>query len=258
MGDVRNIKAENLPKIDILLGGSPCQGFSFAGKQLNFEDPRSKLFFEYVRLLEECKPRWFLLENVRMKKENLDVISKKLDINPIKINSSLLSAQNRIRYYWTNIPNISEPKDKKIFLKDIIKEDYDGIWVFPRGNNKGGVKSYNRKSPCLTSSSWQHNFLIFKGAARRTYPRYPTGEKRVKRLEIRKDEKSNCLTSAINDALVFEEKSGCVRQFTRSEAEKLQTLPVGYTNEICKSQAFKVLGNGWTVDVIAHILKNIK
>ena len=105
-----------------MIGGSPCQGFSFAGKQLNFKDPRSALYFEYVRLLKETKPKYFLLENVRMKKEFQEIITKDLGVEPIMINSSLLSAQNRVRLYWTNIPNITQPKDLGIVLKDIIED----------------------------------------------------------------------------------------------------------------------------------------
>jgi DNA-cytosine methyltransferase len=120
LGDVTSVYAQHLPKIDLLMGGSPCQGFSFAGKQLNFDDPRSALFFEFVRLLKECKPKYFLLENVRMKKEYQDVISEHLGVEPIMINSALVSAQNRVRLYWTNIPNITQPEDKGIVLKDIL------------------------------------------------------------------------------------------------------------------------------------------
>jgi len=106
IGDVTEVRAEDLPKIDLLMGGSPCQGFSFAGKQLNFDDPRSALFFEFVRLLRDCKPKYFLLENVRMKKEYQDVISEHLSVEPVKINSALVSAQNRVRLYWTNISGV--------------------------------------------------------------------------------------------------------------------------------------------------------
>ena len=114
LGDVCGVVAKDLPKdIDLLLAGSPCQGFSFAGKQLAFDDPRSALFFEFIRLLRELKPKYFLLENVRMKKEYLDVITEQVGgIEPILINSKLVSAQNRQRYYWTNIPNVTQPEDK--------------------------------------------------------------------------------------------------------------------------------------------------
>jgi len=123
IGDVTKVKGADLPKIDLLIGGSPCQGFSFAGKQLNFDDPRSKLFFEFVRLLEETKPKYFLLENVVMKQEYQDVISQHLGVKPILINSSLVSAQNRKRLYWTNIPNIEQPKDLRLTIKDTIVSD---------------------------------------------------------------------------------------------------------------------------------------
>ena len=120
LGDIRNIKGTDLPKIHLLIGGSPCQGFSFMGKQLNFDDPRSKLFFEYVRIKEEINPTYFLLENVKMKKEYQDVISEYLGVQPIEIDSRFVSAQKRRRLYWTNIPGITQPNDLKIFLKDII------------------------------------------------------------------------------------------------------------------------------------------
>jgi DNA-cytosine methyltransferase len=108
-----------ITKIDLLIGGSPCQGFSFAGKQLNFKDPRSKLFFEFVRLKNETQPKYFLLENVVMKKEHEKVISDFLGVEPILINSNLVSAQNRKRLYWTNIPNVNEPIDKGITWGDV-------------------------------------------------------------------------------------------------------------------------------------------
>ena len=109
-------------KIDLIIGRSPCQGFSSSGKQLNFNDPRSKLFFEYVRAIKECQPKYFLLENVVMKKEWQDIISSYLGVEPIEINSSLVSAQNRRRLYWTNIPNVTLPEDKNITLEDILED----------------------------------------------------------------------------------------------------------------------------------------
>ena len=213
LGDVTKIKVECAPKIDLLIGGSPCQGFSFAGEQLNFDDPRSKLFFEYVRLLHELKPRWFLLENVVMKQEFVDIISGYLGVQPVKINSSLVSSQNRERLYWTNIP-FEMPTDRNIMLSDIVGEN-DGVWVFPRGFNKGGVQSYKGKSPCLTTSSWQYNF----------------------KLQL---------------------SDGSNRMFSPEECEQFQTVPVGYTSTAKKSHRYKMLGNGWTVDVIAHILQGLK
>ena len=149
VGDVTELTARKFPKIDILIGGSPCQGFSFAGKGLNFNDPRSKLFFEFVRLKKECKPRYFLLENVRMKKEWQDTISEYLEVEPIEINSSLVSAQNRRRLFWTNIPILKLTKDKGIMLKDIVHEgrvDRDKSYCIDSNYWKGGnLKQYYKK-----------------------------------------------------------------------------------------------------------------
>jgi len=151
LGDITKVFAKDLPPIDILVGGSPCQGFSFAGDQLAFDDPRSALFFEFVRLLKECKPKYFLLENVRMKKEFLDVITEQLGVEPILINSALVSAQNRQRYYWTNIEGVEQPEDRGLVLKDILE---DSDWVTDRDKShcldanyfKGGnLKSYFEK-----------------------------------------------------------------------------------------------------------------
>ena len=121
VGDVCKLSSKDLPKIDMLIGGSPCQGFSQSGKGLNFNDPRSKLFFEYVRLLKECQPTYFLLENVVMKKEWQDVISGYLRVAPVKINSALVSAQNRNRLYWSNI-KIKQPKDRHVMLWNILED----------------------------------------------------------------------------------------------------------------------------------------
>jgi len=137
LGDVTKFDETKLPKIDLLIGGSPCQGFSFAGKQLNFDDPRSKLFFVYVYMLKQLKPKYFLLENVRMSKQSQDVISEHLGVQPIKINSSLVSAQNRVRLYWTNIPNVTQPEDKGILLKDILLDDAEEPML---SNIYGGFK----------------------------------------------------------------------------------------------------------------------
>ena len=134
VGDVCNLNAEDYKDVDLIQAGSPCQGFSFAGKQLAFDDPRSALFFEFIRLLKAIKPKYFLLENVRMKKEFLQVMSQQVSecypeipfgIEPIFINSSLLSAQSRQRYYWTNIPSIKQPEDRGIVLRDILEDNFD-------------------------------------------------------------------------------------------------------------------------------------
>ena len=124
LGDVTTVRGEDLEPIDLLIGGSPCQGFSFAGKQLNFDDPRSKLFFEFVKLKNLLKPKYFLLENVRMKKQYQDIISEHLGVEPIAINSNLVSAQNRFRLYWTNI-SVEMPEDKGKEVSDLpMIKDY--------------------------------------------------------------------------------------------------------------------------------------
>ena len=143
LGDVTKWREWDLPQIDLLIGGSPCQGFSFAGKQLNFEDPRSKLFFEFVDILNHYKPKYFFLENVRMKKEYQDVISEMLGVEPILINSALVSAQNRKRLYWTNIPNVTQPEDKGIMLKDVVLENQ----IVDREKSHSIISSVGRTTP---------------------------------------------------------------------------------------------------------------
>lgn len=175
LGDVKNISAANLPKINLLIGGSPCQGFSFAGKQLNFDDPRSALFWEFVRILKELKPDYFLLENVRMKKDYQDVITEALGVEPLLLNSSLISAQSRKRNYWTNIKNVTPPANKKIFLQDILLDSSESIGAF-RGRYIEDGKRKDLKS--------------VKGLTRQY-------------LEVRKDSKSNTLTTVSKDNIVI-------------------------------------------------------
>ena len=156
LGDVTNVNGAKLPKIDLLIGGSPCQGFSFAGKQLNFEDRRSKLFFEYVRLKNELKPKYFLLENVKMKQKFQDIISQQLGVEPIIINSNLVSAQNRKRLYWTNIRDVTQPEDKGIMLEDIVHENCDmENPVKTTVRNLRHFRDKNDKSSCCTATMYK-------------------------------------------------------------------------------------------------------
>lgn len=252
IGDVVKINTKALPKIDLLIGGSPCQGFSASGKGLNFVDPRSRLFFEYVRILKEVRPRYFLLENVKMKKEWSDIISDYLGVEPIEINSSTVSAQNRTRLYWTNIPKVTQPEDRGIKLEDIL-EDVEwkqpgairgrrlnkGVIVGRRLNESGHRQDYDKTIPITQC------------------------------LEVRRTntDKSNCITTVDKDNVLtplppgrysdaFKEKLP-FRYYTTKEYCRLQTLPDDYLDMIPESQARKALGNGWTVDVIAHILSAI-
>jgi len=254
IGDVTDVKGADLPKIDLLIGGSPCQGFSFAGKQLNFDDQRSKLFFEYVRLLKECKPKYFLLENVKMKKEYQDVISEHLGVNPIEINSALVSAQNRKRLYWTNIPGIIQPEDKGILLKDILEYGYvDGEkgYCLDACYYKGGnLKQYfekHRRQLVFSANYLQYDLSgkNHKSQDQRAY--YLNGKHGTL-------PSNNCSTKV--KVLIDKEKIN-IRKLTPVECERLQTVPDGYTDHVSKTQRYKMLGNGWTVDVIAHIFKGL-
>lgn len=263
LGDVTLLEVHKLPPIDLFIGGSPCQGFSFAGKQLNFEDPRSKLFFEYAKtlgLLKAINPNIkFLLENVKMKKEYQDIITKYLGVEPVLINSSLVSAQNRERLYWSNI-DFSLPEDRNINLSDITEDD-----------------------------------SIVLGAAMRG--RYKNNGKTQQFIEFRKDNKTNALTTVTKNALcvkvgdteglkgfdiikrVYSTNGKCPtlttsqggyrwpkiavndvewRALSPLECERAQTVPDNYTDCVSNSQRYKMLGNGWTVEVIKHIFKYFK
>jgi len=218
-------------KIDLVIGGSPCQGFSFAGKQLNFEDPRSKLFFDYVNILNHIRVLnpdvKFLLENVRMKQEYQDVISRFLGVPPIFINSSLVSAQNRPRLYWTNISSIEQPEDKGIVLGDILI-NYPDVRYYLSDKAKDYMSRLRNGKP-----RWDYHTNLLSG-------------------------KAACLTANMYKGVpygVIKEKS---RKLTEIECERLQTLPDNYTAGVSNTQRYKALGNGWTVDVVAHIFKNIK
>jgi DNA (cytosine-5)-methyltransferase 3A len=430
VGDVTELDTSTLPKIDLIMGGSPCQGFSFAGKQLAFDDPRSALFFEFVRCVEELKPKYFLLENVRMKKEYLNVISEYMGVEPIMINSALVSAQNRVRYYWTNIPGIEQPEQRGIVLRDILETQTNEKPVKDTERNQRHYRNDDEKSLCMTATMYKgagnngmtlvkethdtpkhigtavdingHDILkrvyspdgksptvttcgggntepkVVAGAWRGRY--YKDGVrqdqfgsvagKTKQMLELRKDEKTNTVTTVQKDNVVvttkpnqinpskkangvqpymqdrvfhvdgkshcltkefasrtnvgetievdkekkqltikeatkkgyttiedgdcfdmtfpksktrrgrnMKDKSNCLtaanydymryehsdedkevywRKLTPVECERLQTVPDNYTNHVSNTQRYKMLGNGWTIEVITHILKNME
>lgn len=296
LGDVTKIKASDLPQIDLLIGGSPCQGFSFAGKQLNFDDPRSALFFEFVRLVKECKPKYFFLENVVMKKEYQAVISECLGVEPVKINSALVSAQNRNRLYWTNIPFEGMPADRGIVLRDIIEDaetDKEKAYCIDANYFKGAsheqYEKKKRRQLVVCGASRGRNIVDGKRKDEK-------GVKCKQRIEVRKDEKTNTLTSVQKDNLILAgyaeginghdiikrvysvdgksptataicggnqeikiETPGLTwRKLTPIECERLQTVPDNYTAHVSNSQRYKMLGNGWTVDVIAWFFEFMK
>ena len=204
-------------EIDMVIGGSPCQSFSVAGNGTGFEG-KSGLFYEWVRLLREVNPKYFLLENVCMKKEWENVITQEVGVYPIMINSALVSAQNRKRLYWTNIDGITQPQDKGILLKNILENfifDKEPYYIVFNSNRPKNYKS--DKSMCLVTS----------------------GGSKTKGVGICDD-------------------NGAWRKLTPIECERLQTLPDNYTEGVSNSQRYKMIGNGWTVDVIVHIFSFIK
>jgi DNA (cytosine-5)-methyltransferase 3A len=251
IGDVTKVKGTDLPNIDLLMGGSPCQGFSFSGKQLNFDDPRSKLFFEFVRLIEEVKPKYWLLENVVMKQEYQDVISQHLGVEPVKYNSSLTSAQNRVRLYWANF-DITDPTDQGIKLEDVLEhtEMIGPIAIRGRRLNKASILGRR----------------LDKRGKRQDYDKtVPI----TQCLEVRATnrDKSNCLTTVAKDTVLTTMEIGRhpdafnrklpYRNYTKIERCRLMNLPDNYCDEISLNQTIKSTGNGWEVGMITHIFKSM-
>lgn len=237
--------------IDLLFGGSPCQSFSIAGKQEWF-DGKSWLFYEYLRILKKVKPKYFLLENVKMKKEFQDVISKELWCEPIEINSSLVSAQSRKRLYWTNIPWIEQPKDKWIMLKDILEDTVDEKYFMTIEQFKNLwfeslQRLYFEKAPTLsTMGGWHRQPKILCNLYNQ-------------RIMI---EKCGTLWTGqwFTNKQWYQviEWLHRIRKVTPLECERLQTLPDNYTELVSNTQRYKAIGNWWTVAVIAHIFSYIK
>ena len=323
LGDVQNIKGADLGYVDVILGGSPCQGFSYSGKQLAFDDPRSKLFFEFVRILNELReinPKInFFLENVKMKKEFRDVITDQLGVHPIELNSALDSAQNRKRLYWASwgimpqidkgimIGDILEDSDQadlvgkqgKVLLKEnidkascLLARDYKGfgnqgqtgvrcIQVGHAEEIKGHdtirrVYSPNGKAPTLTTMGGGNrepkvSIGAFRGRylidGKRQDHKMKTQGLTTQRLEVRGDSKSNTLTTVQKDNVVVKEQVRW-RALTPIECERLMTMEdnstlhgiddKGNQKTISKTQRYKMLGNGWVVDTIAHCLKYLE
>lgn len=269
VGDVTQLTEDflfSLDKIDLLIGGSPCQDLSIAKtNRKGLSGERSKLFWEYIRILETVKPRYFFFENVgSMKNSDKEVITEVFGYEPIEINSGLMSAQNRVRYYWTNIPNVTIPEDRGIVVKDILldekvidpkfylQEDYT---YYPSSNKKSRT---GMKFVCgiVSSKKWLDNG---KDLSRN----FPQGN-RVYSI----NGKSSSLNANggglgaktglyyLEDGQPFQKSN--IRRLTPLECERLQTVPDNYTEGVADSQRYKMLGNGWTVDVIAHIFKGLQ
>lgn len=320
LGSVVGVNVSELPHIDLLIGGSPCQGFSFAGKQLNFNDSRSVLFFEYVRILHEIQaynPQVkFLLENVRMLKECENVITEQMGLFPVMINSALVSAQNRVRMYWTNIrtksvPNlfftevysdIPQPKDRRIFLKDILENEVDKRYYLSQKQIRHLIQlDFENAGTSVTTQSVINGMAYCVAFRGRFNPNTGRNEQNP---EIRTDGKTNTLTTVQKDNMVIifqnsesdadiisgtidSRKSGtgfrpvvsgkgaCVRatashqsvcmlvnggniilrHLTPKEWCRLQTIPEWYEWICGEADIYRMLGNGWTVDVISHIFR---
>jgi site-specific DNA-cytosine methylase len=234
LGDVTKINFDALPKIDLLIGGFPCQSFSKFGKGLNFDDPRGKLFFECIKALKELKPKYFLFENVKMKKEWRDYISNLVGVEPIQIDSGLLTGQRRVRNYWTNIPNVKQPEDKKIKLQDVIG-DYTEKDVFHEKHLK-----------------WWHEKQEFQ--IRRYFSRLDP-EKAMTLIASQGSQQGGTVLSCGFDENLQQEN---FRNLSPEECEMLQGIPRKYTDHVSRRQRFKMVGNGFSVDTIAHILQGMK
>lgn len=222
-GVLHTEKGDFKVKIDMVIFGSPCQSLSSAMKKdlrVGFSNmEKSGLFFSCYRVLKEVNPKYFLVENVAsMKNENRDIISSLLGIEPIKINSSLVSAQLRNRYYWTNIPNVTIPNDKNILLQDILTSGYTD-------RKKARALLVSDSRPLIDKEKMMHRY------------------------------KKTGFTTIVYD---IKNNDNSIRYFNQTELERLQTVPEGYTKCLTRNQAANVLGDGWTIDVIAHIFKQLK
>ena len=263
VGDIRDVNCEDYKDIDIVIGGSPCQSFSFAGtmngmttkekqeittleqylelKEKGFEfEGYSYLFWEYVRILKGIKPKYFLLENVKMAEKWKKVITEALGVEPILINSELVSAQSRERLYWTNILDIKQPQDKHIYIDDIVQTDIEHTYL-PRTR-----LDYTNYDKSKVDKS------VFKNTATQI------GNSRNFGNAVRSNGKAFTLRRINPNGIIDENYN--IREFTPIEVERLQTVPDNYTliDGIKKRERYEALGNGWTVDVIAHIFSYLK
>ena len=305
LGDVTKWREWDIDwkSINLILAGSPCQGFSFAGKQLAFDDPRSKLFFVFVEILNHCKKFnpdvKFLLENVNMKKDHLRVISEYVGVFPVNINSNLVSAQNRDRWYWTNIrtkkvglfdevyTDIPQPKDRGILLRDILEDEVDEKYFLSDKMLNGFLNkpgdfgerfkiqdedNLNDKSACITQNLYkiqvtadfikvnQPGCIRFgrsdegkqqrKTAMRNGKDHTPFQSKEIVGFNYDKMNTVTCATTKDN-LLKINTK---IRRLTPLECSRLQTVPAWYKWECSDTQQYRMLGNGWTADIIKWIL----
>ena len=272
LGDINNWGFFDLIEVpDIIIAGSPCQGFSIAGQRLNFDDPRSKLFFVFVELVNYWKKRnpnvKILLENVKMKKEWRDIITEHMEIEPVLMNSALVSAQNRERYYWANW-TFPQPEDKGILLKDIVLDDVIPVALH---NLYGGFKEktprvFLDKSPTIrTSAGGGHipsfvkaNLIHSEKAIAYMNRQVADGRNHwdfMHHSDIRNSKSSTVVANFFKGVPynVFKDWD-CIRKFHPIECELLQTMPINYSEGVSNTQRYKMIGNGWTKDMIKHML----
>jgi site-specific DNA-cytosine methylase len=237
VGDITSLdddKLASLGDIDLLCAGFPCTSLSIAARQKEsgLEKGQSTLFYEALRVIKTVKPKYFLVENVAsMKNADRDKISEALGVEPIMINSALLTAQSRKRYYWTNIPNVSQPEDKGILLKDILESGFTD----------------RSKSFCLTATyhkAGANDYFLF-------------GNRQLVLTESVEVKIDRSLSLAEQKKFVLTELKPKARKLSTVECEKLQGLPGAYTEGVSETQRYKMIGNGFTVPVISHILKNL-
>ena len=233
LGDVTTVSGELFTEnIDLLIGGSPCQGFSQAGKMKNFDDPRSKLFWEYVRILQEVKPKYFLLENVVMKQEWQDIISEALGVKPIMIDSSLTSAATRKRLYWTNIPGVGQPEDLGITFGDIRERDVQEDSIYYTDKGLDWIRRHEKRTGKTLKIIGDSDKMQMLEAS--MYKKY-----------------SSQRFFGIDD-------THGLRYITVTECERCMNVPDGYTDCCSNTQRYKQLGNGWEVNTITHIFRILK
>ncbi len=238
LGDISNIKGSDLPPIDLYIGGSPCVSFSKTISYNTGFDGKSKLFFEYVRLLKECKPKYFLLENVQMKKEWEDIITSYVGVKPVLINSDLFSAQSRPRLYWTNIPIGKLPESNPLVLGDILEKNVDAKYFYKESFDFHGYD----KVVCATLHINGHDILKRVNS--------PLHKCQTLTAVCGGNQQKKVLQFVPSSEYIVEQ---WVRKLTPLEYEKLQTIPENYTSMVSNSARYKMLGNGWTADLIAHI-----
>ena len=234
LGDIKKIDVNSLPKIDLIMAGSPCQSFSSAGDGTGFEG-KSGLFWDFVNILKQVNPKYFLFENVVMKKEWEEIITKALGVEPIKINSSLVSAAHRKRLYWTNISKVKSPSDKGITIEDVVESEVDvdeKLWLKDKNKN-----------------------LLLKKISLDGCPKIAAID--VYNKKYKTDRKVPTLTLPHHNSLRLYQ-NGNIRKFSANELESMQNVPKDYTDVgLTLNQRHELLGNGWTIDVITHILRNM-